>query len=439
MEWSARACRGARVAPRMHAGAAVLGQRACFADHAILLGGAAPSAVAAAPVAGERGDLAPHLLDLRRLAWDSPFAEDTAASHEPGRARRWRRCAPPRPRPRATPRGPGRAAGPRARRRGDGRRGPRRGALAAEAAQAAAATRPRRATARPSRPSATASSSTAAGASGPGAPSPSTSSACSTSRAPRSEEREEIEFHERLEHERSRRDASDAREARMVAYVAKIALADWAAEPPSAWMGREHVAPLVPPLTRAGRHARVRVRDDAVAPGGFRRQGRPRDVEYEPKRPGGGGGADSPSRDDASLASTATLDTWDGARPRERFDATVTADHLDGHFSVLYDDGTREARVPRRRLQLKDDGPWHIVHYGPENHYAVEALVPDKFVADEPGIAVSAKFMLQTTGTEYGWDAAKGAVALDAGVDIRHAGCDFTAEGRGRRLSAPAP
>jgi hypothetical protein len=208
--------------------------------------------------------------------------------------------------------------------------------------------------------------------------------------------------------------------------------------------------------------------------GGFRAfaKGDRVDVEYEPKRPGGGGGggADSPSRDDASLASTATLDTWDGARPRERFDATVTADHLDGHFSVLYDDGTREARVPRRRLQLKDDGPWHIVHYGPENHYAVEALVPDKFVADEPGIAVSAKFMLQTTGTEYGWDAAKGAVvasdegslpspvavfatrnarapippdnrtrarlqqALDAGVDIRHAGCDFTAEGRGRHF-----
>ncbi|KAH8066259.1 hypothetical protein JL722_689 [Aureococcus anophagefferens] len=311
------------------------------------------------------------------------------------------------------------------------------------------------------------------------------------------EEREEIEFHERLEHERSRRDASDAREARMVAYVAKIALADWAAREAveRVWMGREHVASLVPPLTRApdvtlasASATTLWLRWRAVPfdakrqlcdatfvlsmKGGFRAfaRGDRVDVEYEPKRPGGGGGADSPSRDDASLASTATLDTWDGARPRERFDATVTADHLDGHFSVLYDDGTREARVPRRRLQLKDDGPWHIVHYGPENHDAVEALVPDKFVADEPGIAVSAKFMLQTTGTEYGWDAAKGAVvasdegslpspvavfatrnarapippdnrtrarlqrALDAGVDIRHAGCDFTAEGRGRHF-----
>ena len=63
-----------------------------------------------------------------------------------------------------------------------------------------------------------------------------------------------------------------------------------------------------------------------------------------------------------------------------------------------------------------DPGPWQIVQYGPEHHYAVESLVPGTLVAAEPGVVVECAFMLQTTGTEYGWDrAANRVVKSDEG------------------------
>ena len=48
MEWVPVECGGSIIAPRMNFGAAVLGQQACFARHAIVLGGRTPSAIAPA-------------------------------------------------------------------------------------------------------------------------------------------------------------------------------------------------------------------------------------------------------------------------------------------------------------------------------------------------------------------------------------------------------
>ena len=77
----------------------------------------------------------------------------------------------------------------------------------------------------------------------------------------------------------------------------------------------------------------------------------------------------------------------------ETFGGSILSDGGDGTFLVLYDDGTREACVPRHRIRRADPGPWQIVYYGPENHYAVESLIPGTLIASEPGIAVECTFM----------------------------------------------
>ena len=60
--------------------------------------------------------------------------------------------------------------------------------------------------------------------------------------------------------------------------------------------------------------------------------------------------------------------------------------------------------MPRRRIRHENVGAWTPVYAGTDNSYAVEALVPDRAVRDEPGLSVACEFMLRTQGTEYGWD-----------------------------------
>ena len=71
---------------------------------------------------------------------------------------------------------------------------------------------------------------------------------------------------------------------------------------------------------------------------------------------------------------------------------------------MQYEDGMQERSVPRRRIRHENVGAWTPVYAGTDNSYAVEALVPDRAVRDEPGLSVACEFMLRTQGTEYGWD-----------------------------------
>ena len=113
---------------------------------------------------------------------------------------------------------------------------------------------------------------------------------------------------------------------------------------------------------------------------------------------GGGGGDD----DETTALATATS-AYTGPRV---FRGVIKSDnHLDGTFDVEYADGGKEAAVPRRRILPARAPPWRVIYQGTATKYAVEGLVPSDVLAKEPGVLVAANFVVQTLGTEYGWDA----------------------------------
>ena len=174
-----------------------------------------------------------------------------------------------------------------------------------------------------------------------------------------------------------------------------------------------------------------------------------------------GRGGDAASADD--WASSDASETA-GAQTRAFFGGEITYDHRDGHFDVLYDDGTRERRVPRPRISHEDPGEWSraarytqppridrrstsaqrtyvprrsLVYVGPENKYAVEAVVPDSLVKSEPGINVECLFELRTSGTEYGWDRLTGTVAPSPETSLPSPVAAFRT--RGAPAAPPSP
>ena len=86
------------------------------------------------------------------------------------------------------------------------------------------------------------------------------------------------------------------------------------------------------------------------------------------------------------------------------FRGILKTDNRDGTFNIEYADGGSEQGVPRRRILPAKAPPWRVVYEGPAAKYAVEALVPADVLAKEPGVVVAANFVVQTLGTEYGWD-----------------------------------
>ena len=130
--------------------------------------------------------------------------------------------------------------------------------------------------------------------------------------------------------------------------------------------------------------------------GGFRelRVGEAVLVEWEPRPRTGDNATDASDASDAS----------ESAPLLTEFTGVIVVDQRDGTFDVQYEDGMQERSVPRRRIRHENVGAWTPVYAGTDNSYAVEALVPDRAVRDEPGLSVACEFMLRTQGTEYGWD-----------------------------------
>lgn len=89
-----------------------------------------------------------------------------------------------------------------------------------------------------------------------------------------------------------------------------------------------------------------------------------------------------------------------------RFFGTCVRLHGDkdvGHFDVIYDDGSKDYRIPRWRIQPEDPGPWQLLYAGPGTSYEVQGIVPDFALAMEPKTAARCEFSLRTQFTEYTW------------------------------------
>lgn len=414
---------GADVTARRDFCCVTLGLRPCFADRAVALGGRDG---AGAP-AGEAA-LEPHVLDLRALAWASPAPRGMAAALTPAVVEAGARAKEART--------GARAARDRARCRGDAPDGDIMVVAAADAAAARAAflaeTRAARAAAESAPPGARAGCAMAAildrvfvfggAALDDGAPLDDLV-VLDLEDVEGRERRETVEFHGKLERARVKRDAEDAREAKRVAWETYWLLERWAANEAveRVKFGEEHVRSAVPPLTVAPPVTlhkaspctmwlrwRAVPRDARRRPcepefllcmrGGFRelRVGEAVLVAWEP-RPTTGDAADSDADSDASEAPG-------GGAAGAEFPGVVAADPRDGAFDVEYEDGMVERGVPRRRIRPVDAGAWTPIYAGADNAYAVEALVPDRAVRDEPGLSVACEFVLRTQGTEYGWD-----------------------------------
>ena len=88
----------------------------------------------------------------------------------------------------------------------------------------------------------------------------------------------------------------------------------------------------------------------------------------------------------------------------EWFPGHVKAIRPGGLFDVVFDDGTKQEKVPRYRLRRDGEPPWQLLYVGKGCSYEAQGLLPDYVLEGEPDAQASVRFTVQTIGTEYGWD-----------------------------------
>ena len=212
--------------------------------------------------------------------------------------------------------------------------------------------------------------------------------------------RKKREYYERLEQFRRDRDRSDAERAQDVAREAVLFSSRSAAAEAfeRAIMAQEHIRSATPPLTTAPSVDLVKasatciwlrwkpLTTDARGP---RVEKKPTYCLYMR------GGFRDFIKDDRVII----------VCQKSSYEARILCNRLDGSFDVVYADrALRERKVDRKRLTHLKQQDWRLVYEGPEAHYAVEALVPQRILAKEPTLVVNCDFALKTRGADYRYD-----------------------------------